>query len=123
MLRFGRTNVQVPAISLGTWGHGGPNVVDGGVPVGWSGNDDSLAKAALFEAHRKGITHWDTADAYGSGHAEQLIGEVFAEGVPRKDIGRAVFGASITLPVPASRAVPVDGKVTVVVASATAGIS
>ena len=84
-LRFGRTNVQVPAVSLGTWGHGGPSM-GGGASVGWSGNDDGLAKAALAEAHRKGITHWDTADAYGSGHAEELIGEAFAAGVPRKDI-------------------------------------
>jgi myo-inositol catabolism protein IolS len=86
MLRFGRTNVQVPAISLGTWGHGGPNTVEGGVPVGWSGHDDRLAKAALAEAHRQGITHWDTADAYGRGHAEELIGQVFAEGLPRNEI-------------------------------------
>jgi aryl-alcohol dehydrogenase-like predicted oxidoreductase len=84
-LRFGRTNAQVPAISLGTWGHGGPSVARG-EPVGWSGHDDRLAKEALVEAHRQGITHWDTADAYGQGHAEQLIGEAFAEGVPRGDI-------------------------------------
>src|SRR5437763_5543275 len=84
-LRFGRTNAHVPAISLGTWGHGGP-AMGGGFSVGWSGHDDRLAKAALVEAHRQGITHWDTADAYGHGHAEQLIGQVFAEGVPRKDI-------------------------------------
>jgi aryl-alcohol dehydrogenase-like predicted oxidoreductase len=58
----------------------------GDAPVGWSGHDDRLAKAALVEAHRQGIKHWDTADAYGSGHAEQLIGEVFAEGLPRKDV-------------------------------------
>jgi aryl-alcohol dehydrogenase-like predicted oxidoreductase len=85
MLRFGRTNVQVPAISLGTWGHGGPGM-GGGFSVGWSGHDDRLAKAALVEAHRQGITHWDTADAYGHGHAEQLIGEAFADSVPRKEI-------------------------------------
>lgn len=86
MLRFGRTDVQVPAISLGTWGHGGPTTEEGGVPVGWSGHDDHLAKAALVEAHRQGITHWDTADAYGRGHAEVLIGQAFAEGVPRGEI-------------------------------------
>jgi len=84
-IRFGRTNAQVPAVSLGTWGHGGPNVA-GGASVGWTGHDDTLAKAALVEAHRTGITHWDTADAYGQGHAETLIGDAFAEGVPRKDI-------------------------------------
>jgi aryl-alcohol dehydrogenase-like predicted oxidoreductase len=84
-IRFGRTNAHVPVVSLGTWGQGGPNTNEG-VSVGWSGHDDGLAKAALVEAHRRGITHWDTADAYGSGHAEKLIGEVFAAGVPRGEI-------------------------------------
>lgn len=83
-IRFGRTNAQVPAISLGTWGHGGPNTNEG-IPVGWSGHDDGQAKDALVSAWRRGITHWDTADAYGDGHAEQLIGEAFRE-VPRGDI-------------------------------------
>jgi aryl-alcohol dehydrogenase-like predicted oxidoreductase len=84
-IRFGRTNVHVPAISLGTWGQGGPNTNEG-ASVGWTGHDDQLAKDALVEAHRRGITHWDTADAYGAGHAEQLIGEAFAAGVPRDEI-------------------------------------
>ena len=85
-IRLGRTNTQVSAVSLGTWGHGGPNVSDG-ASVGWSGHDDRLAKEALVEAHRRGIRHWDTADAYGAGHAERLIGEIVAEGaVPRGEI-------------------------------------
>ena len=83
-IRFGRTNVDVPAVSLGTWGHGGPNISEG-ASVGWSGHDDRLAKEALIAAYRHGITHWDTADAYGNGHAEELIGQVFGE-VPRKEI-------------------------------------
>lgn len=83
-IRFGRTSVHVPAISLGTWGHGGPNV-SGGASVGWTGHDDRLAKEALIAAYRAGMTHWDTADAYGNGHAEELIGEVFGE-VPRNEI-------------------------------------
>lgn len=83
-IRLGRTDVQVPAISLGTWGHGGPNE-NNGVSVGWTGHDDQKAKEALVAAYRAGITHWDTADAYGNGHAETLIGEVFAE-VPRDEI-------------------------------------
>jgi len=84
-IRFGRTNVQVPAISLGTWGHGGPQVTDSGVSVGWKNHDDAQAKEALLAAYRAGITHWDTADAYGDGHAEQLIGEMWGE-VPRREI-------------------------------------
>jgi aryl-alcohol dehydrogenase-like predicted oxidoreductase len=83
-IRFGRTNVQVPVVSLGTWGHGGPNVSEG-ASVGWSGSDDNDAKAALVAAYRHGITHWDTADAYGDGHAEELIGQVWGD-VPRGEI-------------------------------------
>jgi aryl-alcohol dehydrogenase-like predicted oxidoreductase len=95
-LRFGRTNVHVPAISLGTWGHGGPNV-NNGASVGWTGHDDRLAKEALVAAYRAGMTHWDTADAYGNGHAEELIGEVFAE-VPRSEIFLATKFGWVTGP-------------------------
>lgn len=84
-IRFGRTNAQVPAVSLGTWGHGGPRVTENGLSVGWSGHDDGEAKDALLAAWRAGITHWDTADAYGDGHAEELIGRVWND-VPRERI-------------------------------------
>lgn len=53
--------------------------------VGWSGNDDTQATAALTRAHELGIRHWDTADVYGRGHAEELIGALWGR-IPRKDI-------------------------------------
>ena len=84
-IRLGRTNVEVPAVSLGTWGHGGPRVTENGVSVGWGGHDDAQAREALAAAYRAGITHWDTADAYGDGHAEVLIGQMWGE-VPRAEI-------------------------------------
>ena len=84
-IRFGRTNVQVPAVSLGTWGHGGPNTNRGGQPVGGTGHDDNLATAAIRRAYAAGITHWDNADVYGNGHAEELIGRLWGE-IPRRDI-------------------------------------
>ncbi len=83
-IRFGRTGEDVPVVSLGTWPHGGPNVA-GDLQVGWTGHDDSLARDALREAHQQGITHWDTADVYGDGRAEQLIGSVW-DTVPRDEI-------------------------------------
>src|SRR5712692_3979672 len=83
-IRFGRTNAHVSTIGLGTWGHGGPNISEG-VSVGWSGHDDGEAKQAILAAYRNGITHWDTADAYGDGHAESLIGQMWSE-VPRRQI-------------------------------------
>jgi myo-inositol catabolism protein IolS len=84
-IRLGRTNIYVPAVSLGTWGHGGPNVAENGASVGWSGHDDEQARQAILAAYRAGITHWDTADAYGNGHAEELIGRLWSE-VPREEI-------------------------------------
>ncbi len=83
-IRFGRTNAQVPTISLGTWGHGGPNTNEG-ASVGWSGHDDAKAKEAILAAYQSGMRHWDTADAYGDGHAEELIGQMW-DRVPRQDI-------------------------------------
>ncbi len=74
----------MPAVSVGTWGHSGPKRV-GRHPVGWSGLDDDAARGALVTAWQRGLTHWDTADAYGSGHSERLIGELWDE-VPREEI-------------------------------------
>jgi aryl-alcohol dehydrogenase-like predicted oxidoreductase len=83
-VRFGRTNAQVSAVSLGTWAHGGPNQI-GGRDVGWSGHDDDQAREALRAAWRAGIRHWDTADVYGNGHAEELIGSLWGE-IARDDL-------------------------------------
>jgi len=79
--RFGRTELRVPTISLGTWAYGGENVA-GKAEIGWSGHDDGQARAALRRAHALGISHWDTADVYGDGRSEALIGGMWDE-VPR----------------------------------------
>lgn len=72
-VRFGRTECEIGAISFGTWSHGGPKTV-GKQQVGWSGHDDREAADALAFAAERGILHWDTADVYGDGQAEALIG-------------------------------------------------
>lgn len=83
-IRLGRTEELVSAVSLGTWGHGGTNVSDGN-PVGWSGHDDEEARQAILAAFEHGIVHWDTADVYGDGNAERLIGSVWGS-VDRDDV-------------------------------------
>ena len=77
-VRLGRTEAQVSRVSLGTWSHGGPNV-NKGRSVGWAGSDPVRDKASLIAAFRAGIDHWDTADVYGDGQSERLIGEVWPE--------------------------------------------
>ena len=83
-IRLGRTDVEVPRVALGTWGHGGPKLV-GKHPVGWSGFDAEAARKALLLAFDRGLTHWDTADVYGDGLAERSIGSLWPD-VPRDQI-------------------------------------
>ncbi|MDX1644638.1 MAG: aldo/keto reductase [Thermoanaerobaculia bacterium] len=83
-VRFGRCGVEVSRVALGTWSYGGARSV-GARPVGWGGHDDDTALAAARRSWELGITHWDTADAYGDGHAERLLGRCWTN-VPRDEI-------------------------------------
>ena len=81
---LGRTGESVSAISLGTWSYGSGNK-NGNVSVGWAEQDDADSTAALLLAWKSGINHWDTADVYGNGHSETIIGSMWGR-VPREDI-------------------------------------
>jgi len=83
-ITLGRTSVEVSAISLGTWSYGGANK-SGKQSVGWSGQSDKDSTAGLQRAWELGINHWDTADVYGDGKSEQIIGSMW-NNIPRKDI-------------------------------------
>ena len=83
-ITLGRTGAEVSAISLGTWSYGGANK-SGKLPVGWAGQTDNDSTAALKRAWERGINHWDTADVYGNGRSEQVIGSMWGS-IPRKDI-------------------------------------
>ncbi|MCP4200530.1 MAG: aldo/keto reductase [bacterium] len=78
---LGRTGIEVSAIGVGTWAHGGPRQV-GSHQVGWSGHDEKQARDALIEAFESGIDHFDTADVYGDGQSERIIGSLW-ERIPR----------------------------------------
>ena len=81
---LGRTNAEISVISLGTWSFGGPNT-SGKQAVGWAGQSDDDSKAVLIKCWENGINHWDTADVYGNGRSEQVIGSVWGT-VSRRDI-------------------------------------
>ena len=81
---LGKTGAKVSTISLGTWSYGGANK-QGETPVGWEGQKDADSIDALLRCHEIGINHWDTADVYGNGRSEKLIGSLWGQ-VPRNDI-------------------------------------
>jgi myo-inositol catabolism protein IolS len=74
---LGKSGLKVTEIGLGCWAIGGPSFSDDGQPNGWAGADDQASVKGLLKAYELGINHWDSADAYGKGHSERLIGKVF----------------------------------------------
>lgn len=73
--RLGRSGIKVSALGLGGWAIGGA-MAAGDQPLGYAGADDDEARAAIRRAAELGVTLFDTADAYGAGHSERLLGEV-----------------------------------------------
>ena len=73
--RFGSTDLVVSRIGFGAWAIGGPAMA-GSTPIGWGDTDDATSTRAIEEALDRGITFFDTADFYGLGHSEELIGRV-----------------------------------------------
>jgi len=66
---FGSTGRAVGEVGLGTWQLG----------AGWGDVSDQTALATLRAAWEAGTTLFDTADVYGMGRAETLIGKFLAE--------------------------------------------
>jgi aryl-alcohol dehydrogenase-like predicted oxidoreductase len=71
--QLGNTGLIVSEIGFGGWAIGGPNDLFG-VPVGWDGVDDRDSERAIETALDCGINFFDTANVYGSGHSEELLG-------------------------------------------------
>ena len=72
---LGRTGLKVSEVSFGAWAIGGGFAI-GGTGIGYGTTDDETSKATIRKALELGVNLIDTADAYGAGHSEELIGEV-----------------------------------------------
>jgi aryl-alcohol dehydrogenase-like predicted oxidoreductase len=66
---LGRTGRTVSVIGLGTWQLG----------ADWGDVDEADASAVLDAAYDAGVTFFDTADVYGDGRSESLIGSWLRE--------------------------------------------
>jgi aryl-alcohol dehydrogenase-like predicted oxidoreductase len=71
---LGRSGITTSAIGMGCWAIGGP-FYRGETPVGWGEVDDSESERAILAALELGITLFDTANVYGAGHSEQVLGK------------------------------------------------
>jgi aryl-alcohol dehydrogenase-like predicted oxidoreductase len=65
---LGNTGLKISAVSLGTWPFGGS----------WGAVDDDEAMRVLHRAVDLGVNFFDTADVYGDGRSERLLGQLRA---------------------------------------------
>jgi len=66
---FGRTGCRVGEVGLGTWQLG----------ADWGEVSEDTALATLRAAHEAGTDFFDTADVYGAGRSERIIGRFLKE--------------------------------------------
>lgn len=67
--RLGGSDLELSVIGLGTWVFGGR----------WGGADDAASLAACHAAIDAGVNWIDTADIYGQGRAERIVGQAVRE--------------------------------------------
>jgi len=72
--RLGRSGIRVSGVGLGCWAIGGPFLFEG-KPDGWGEVDDAESVRAIQRAVDLGVTFFDSADVYGTGHSERILGK------------------------------------------------
>jgi len=69
--KLGRTDIDVSTVAFGCW------AIVGGFT--WGDQDEADSLAALRAAHDAGVTFFDTAEGYGGGASEQLLGRALGD--------------------------------------------
>ena len=82
--KLGRSGIKISPLGLGCWAIGGLEWLND-IAVGWAGSDDKVSLESIKRAVDLGINYFDTADAYGVGHSERLLGKAF-KGIREKII-------------------------------------
>ncbi|MBF0143507.1 MAG: aldo/keto reductase [Magnetococcales bacterium] len=72
--KLGSTGLEVSEIGCGTWGLSGTTNDN----FAYGPTTDETSIQTLRSALEAGVTFYDTADLYGWGHSEKLLGEAFA---------------------------------------------
>lgn len=79
---LGLTDIKISPILMGTWQAGKRS---------WVGIEDSETIKAMQAAFDAGITTFDTAEVYGEGHSERIVGQALADVRDRVVLASKVF--------------------------------
>ena len=72
---FGATGLSVSEIGIGAYPIAGLQTRPDGTQTGWTGVDDSESVALIHRAEELGVNLIDSAEGYGAGHSESIVGE------------------------------------------------
>lgn len=64
--RLGNTQLYLSVVGLGCWPMGGAQ---------WGGTDDAESLRTIACSLELGVNYFDTAEGYGAGHSEQVLGQ------------------------------------------------
>ncbi len=92
--KLGRSNIKISPIGLGCYAIGGTFKIENGKPWGWSEVEDAESIRAIHAGLELGINFLDTAQAYGCGHSETVIGKAI-KGRRDKVVLATKFGKQI----------------------------
>ena len=70
MRSLGNSGLKISPVLMGTWQAGKEM---------WVGIDDNQTRSAIRAAFEAGITTFDTAETYGNGHSERVLGEAVSD--------------------------------------------
>ncbi len=76
-VRIGGSGFEVSMIGMGCWSIGGP-FWDRNGWMGYGDVDDADSIRAIHRGLDLGVTFFDTADVYGCGHSERILGQALA---------------------------------------------
>lgn len=68
--KLGRTDIEVSSVCMGCWAFGGGRT--------WGPQEDADSIATVHAALDAGVNFFDTAEGYGNGHSESVLGRALA---------------------------------------------
>ena len=72
---FGQTGLKVSEIGIGAFPISGVQQQADGTRTGWTGTDEQQSIALIHRAEELGVNLIDSAESYGAGHSEEVVGQ------------------------------------------------
>ena len=86
IIRLGKSDIRISRVIMGTWQAGREM---------WAGIDDKASIEAIRSAVDAGINTFDTAEAYGKGHSERILGQALEDVRSRVILATKVFAHNL----------------------------